>query len=31
MKNIKRIKWENLTSIAVFVFTIERLLIITKY
>lgn len=31
MKKIKRIKWENLTAISVFVFTIERLLIIIKY
>lgn len=31
MKNIKKIKWENLTAVAVFVFTIERLLIIVKY
>lgn len=28
MKKIKRIKWENLTTIAMLVFAIERLLII---
>lgn len=28
MKKIKRIKWENLTTIAILVFAIERLLVI---
>lgn len=30
MKKIKRIKWENLTTIAMLVFAIERLLIIVN-
>ena len=30
MKKIKRIKWENLTTIAILVFAIERLLVIVN-